>query len=214
MRKASDFATLDLPAVTLAEVHRFDDAVTIHDPVAFVAELEEFMRDKIASAGRDGAASPVMKTLRDKATALKSTGASWEPSATELQRGRAIILREFAQPQNLPLAEFAKLANKSRQQIYKDIAAKRLLALSVGARGQRLPDWQLDPARQQLTQAVLAQAGHVDAWTVFHTLSEPMEALQDRSPVGAVRQRNLPDILRAVFNALGIRSPKVTLEHA
>src|SRR3546814_7569787 len=41
-------------------------------------------------------------------------------------------LEAFNQPHNLPPAEFAKLADKSRQQIYKDILARRLLALNVG----------------------------------------------------------------------------------
>jgi hypothetical protein len=213
MRKALNFTSHEFPAVTLAEVHRFDNAATIHDPVAFVAELEEFMRDKLAWGGQNAAPTPISEAMRRKAAALKATQ-PWGPSSTELQRGRAAMLKEFTQPRNLPLAEFAKLANKSRQQIYKDIAAKRLLALSVGARGQRLPDWQLDPLQQQLTQAILAQTDEVDAWTLFHTLSEPMEGLGGQPPIKAVGPRNLPEIVKAVFNALGIRPRKATLEHA
>ena len=65
----------------------------------------------------------------------------WAPNETDVQRGRAVLLETFNQPHNLPPAEFAKLADKSRQQIYKDILARRLLALNVGPRGQKLPDW-------------------------------------------------------------------------
>ena len=115
------------------------------------------------------------------------------------------MLREFTQPQNLPLAEFAKLAHKSRQQIYKDIVAKRLLALSVGVRGQRLPDWQLDPTRLKLTQEVLAQAHDVDAWTLFHSLCEPLAGLRGRSPLNTVRPGNLAGVVKAVLNALSAR---------
>ncbi len=50
-----------------------------------------------------------------------------------------MLLETFNQPHNLPPAEYAKLADKSRQQIYKDILARRLLALNVGPRGQNCP---------------------------------------------------------------------------
>jgi hypothetical protein len=82
------------------------------------------------------------------------------------------MLRLFEQPQNLPLPEFARLAHKSRQQIYKDLAAKprRLLALSVGPRKQRLPDWQLDPLRLRLTQDYLSfDLATALMESVFHT---------------------------------------------
>lgn len=90
------------------------------------------------------------------------------------------MLRVFEEPQNLPLAWFAQLARKSRQQIYKDLSAHP----------RRLPEWQLDPMRLRLTQQVLKQAADLDPWTLFHALSGPLEALAGRSPVEAVTAGN------------------------
>ncbi|RNK52386.1 integrase, partial [Xanthomonas vasicola pv. vasculorum] len=71
------------------------------------------------------------QTLARKAAALRAE-TRWAPNETEVQRGRTALLKTFNQPHNLPIPEFAKLADKSRQQIYKDILARRLLALNVG----------------------------------------------------------------------------------
>src|SRR5258708_30912814 len=66
-------------------------------------------------------------------------------------------------PDNLPLGVFAKLAGKSRPQINREIEGRRLLSLAMGNRGQRIPDWQLDPVRQEFIQSVLLRAEGVDA---------------------------------------------------
>ena len=50
-----------------------------------------------------------------------------------------MLLESFNQPHNLPIPEYAKLADKSRQQIYKDILARRLLALNVGRAARSCP---------------------------------------------------------------------------
>ena len=115
------------------------------------------------------------------------------------------MLKTFNQPHNLPIPEFAKLADKSRQQIYKDILARRLLALNVGPRGQKLPDWQLDPVKQQLTQAVLQEVEGIDNWTIYGALSEPLEGLGGRSPVDAVTPDLIDKVSEAVFNVLGVQ---------
>lgn len=76
--------------------------------------------------------------------------------------------------------------------------------VSVGPRRQRLPDWQLDPSGLQLTRAVLAVAPEVDAWTVYRALSEPLDALDGRVPVEAVRPGNVGAVVDAVLGALGL----------
>ena len=148
----------------------------------------------------------VERTLTRKASALRADK-PWVPQETDIQRGRAIQLDEFGQAHNLPLQEFARLANKSRQQIYKDIDARRLLALNVGPRGRKLPDWQLDPVRQRLTQTVLLGVENIDNWTIYRALSEPLESLGGRSPVDAVTPDSIDDMARAVFNVLGVHAP-------
>jgi len=51
-------------------------------------------------------------------------------------------------------ADFVRLAYKSRQQICKDIAARRMLAQDIGHRGQRVRDCQLESPRLHLTRPV------------------------------------------------------------
>ena len=152
-------------------------------------------------------AAPAVQTVEQilarKAAALRAD-TRWNPRETDIQRGRAAMLEAFEQPHNLPLPRFARLAHKVRQQIYKDIAAHRLLALNVGPRGQRLPDWQLDPVKQRLTQAVLEGASGVDAWTLYRALSDPLEGLGGRSPVEAVTEDSIETVAKAVFNVLGV----------
>jgi len=68
---------------------------------------------------------------------------------SDIQRERAEMSATFEVSSNLPLLVFARLAGKSRDQINRDIKARRLLLLSQGNRGQRIPYWQLDPWRHK-----------------------------------------------------------------
>jgi len=45
------------------------------------------------------------------------------------------MLAIYEAPTNLPLPAFARLAGKSRDQINRDIKARRILSLSLGNRG-------------------------------------------------------------------------------
>ena len=205
MPKTLGFIADHLPRVTVEDVRRFAATVEIRDAGAFAAELQAFVHERVEAvelpAGLE--METVGKTLARKAAALRA-GTRWVPGETDIQRGRAVLLDAFEQPHNLPLAEFAKLADKSRQQIYKDIIARRLLALNVGPRGQKLPDWQLDPVKQQLTQTVLQEVEGIDNWTIYRALSEPLEGLGGRSPVEAVTPGTIDDVANAVFNVLGV----------
>jgi hypothetical protein len=127
-----------------------------------------------------------------------------QPVVTDIQRERAQMLATFEAPHNLPLPVFAKLTGKSRHQINREIQSGRLLSLNLGNRGQRIPDWQLDPVRQQLIHTVLERADGVDRWTLYRTLTEPMDRLQGRAPVEAVTLHNLQEAAGAVFSALGV----------
>ena len=207
MPKTLEYIADHLPKVTVDEVRRFSDTVEIRDAQAFAAELEAFVQERLESVDLPSSmeieVETVEQTLARKTAALRAD-TRWAPRETEIQRGRAAVLEAFDQPHNLPLPDFARLANKSRQQIYKDIEARRLLALNVGPRGQRLPDWQLDPVTQRLTQIVLQAAPEVDAWTLYRALSEPLEGLAGRSPVEAVTADSVDAVAKAVFNVLGL----------
>lgn len=159
------------------------------------------------AAAHPVAPSPLQQDLQRRAESLRAT-ARWSPGGAQLRRGREAMLEDFDQPHNLPLAGFARLAGKSRQQIYKDIDAGRLLALNVGRRGQRLPDWQLDPVCLALTQAVRAgvqaQGDDIDVWTLYRALSEPLAALGGQAPVQAVRPGSVAATAAAVLGTLGL----------
>lgn len=204
MRKAQAAAAMDRPLVTPTEVRRFDKVVTVRDRGAFLFELDRLVREKLAAVGNAAGETTLTETLRRKAESLRAA-APWTPSAADVQRGRAEMLREFEHPQNLPLADFVRLAHKSRQQIYKDIAARRLLALDVGRRGQRIPDWQLTPPGLQLTRAVLQASEDLDAWTVYRALAQPSEALGGQSPVASVNRSNVDATTRLVLALLGVQ---------
>ncbi len=209
MPKTLEFITDHLRRVTVEDVRRFSKTVEIRDARAFAAELQAFVQERVeavelpASMDVPLQVETAEQTLARKAAALRAD-MRWAPRETDIQRGRAAMLEAFEQPHNLPLSKFVELAHKSRQQIYKDIEAGRLLALNVGPRRQKLPDWQLDPVKQQLTQTVLQGASGIDAWTLYRALSEPLEGLDGRSPVEAVTADSVDAVAKAVFNVLGV----------
>jgi hypothetical protein len=210
MHNSLEIIAAHLPRITADEVvRRFSSTVAIRDAQAFAAELQTFIHERVEAVELPATLEVrVDEESPEQALARKAAGlraqTRWVPGETEVQRGRAILLEAFNQPHNLPLTDFARLANKSRQQVYRDIDARRLLALNVGRRGQKLPDWQLDPVKQALTKSVLQGAPDVDNWTLYRTLSEPLEGLGGRSPVEAVTLDSIDEVAGAVFNVLGL----------
>lgn len=136
----------------------------------------------------------------------------WTPGETDLQRGRAALLEEFQRPHNLTVSQYARLAGVSRQQIYKDLspASPKLLALSIGKAGQRVPDWQLEARPRELTRLVMSAAPELDAWTIYRALSTPSGALGGRAPVDAVKQkgRAIESLATLVLEELGIHAER------
>ena len=62
----------------------------------------------------------------------------------------------------------------------------------------------MDPVRLNLTRQVLKLAEDLDPWTLFRALSDPLDALDGRSPVDAVTAGNLDEIVAKVRSALGL----------
>ncbi len=204
------------PPVTLApasgfnlshdDIQRFNGVATILDEAGFARTLTAFILEKFQSIKSPAPSNPeadLLTQLQTRAKALRAE-TRWQADARQLQRARVQMLKEFNTPNNLPLAQFAKLANKSRQQIYKNVAAKRLLALVLGSRGLRIPDWQLDPMRLELTRRLMAKAVDIDEWTVFHALALPLDSLQGKSAVEALHKSNFDAVLSTVLNDLGL----------
>lgn len=184
--------------ITQNYVDEFADVATIRDKRAFSARLATVIEREVARAMHPHHVEPASSPTSFRADQR------WLPSATELQRGRALLLKTFGQPHLLTVPAFAALAGKSRQQVYKDIENHRLLALSIGARGCRIPDWQLDEVKKGLTQALFRRAIAVDAWTIYYALSQPSPALAGKAPVETVSVANANDVLRVVLEQLGV----------
>ena len=132
MPNAIEFIADRLPRVTVEDVRRFADTVEIRDATAFAAELQAFVHERVEAVKLP--ANLAGETVEHALSARLRADTRWAPTETDVQRGRAVLLEAFNQPHNLPIPEYAKLADKSRQQIYKDILARRLLALNGGAR--------------------------------------------------------------------------------
>ncbi|MCW2478011.1 tyrosine-type recombinase/integrase [Candidatus Symbiopectobacterium sp. NZEC135] len=114
---------------------------------------------------------------------------------TEIQKKRIDMLNIYEKPHNLSVSQFAKLAGKSRDQINREIKANKLLTINIGNRGQRIPDWQLDPIKQKLIQSVLKLSEKVDSWTVYQALSNKIKKLNNQSPIDVVNANNLHEII-------------------
>lgn len=130
-----------------------------------------------------------------------------QPILTDIQRERAAMVATFEAPENLPVPVFGKLAGKSRDQINREIKGRRLLSLTLGNRGHRIPDWQLDPVRHQFTRAVMEREPEIDSWVLYCVLSKPLEDLSARVPVEVVTLKNLDQVTDAVCAHLAAAHP-------
>jgi integrase len=130
-----------------------------------------------------------------------------QTAMTDIQRERAYMLATFQSVHNMVLPAFAKLVGKSRAQITREIQRGKLLALSLGNRGYRIPDWQLDPIKDRLTQEVVARSTCGDCWHVYQALTQPLDALNGRSAIEAVTGGNVAYIVELVLEAATPASP-------
>ena len=191
-------APLKMP-VTVDDLRKFNGSV---DERRFKAALAEFLRDHGAPLDQ----AEVVSDMRRRAAAQRCD--AWQPSESELARGRAAQLARYNASSNLPIARFAELDNRSRQQIYNDIHGRKLLAIRAGSGAQRLPDWQLLARPRALTAAVLAQASDIDAWTAYDALTSNYEQFGDAPAVEVARAADPAtlELLRlAVLDRLGYR---------
>lgn len=122
-----------------------------------------------------------------------------KPKLSELQRERLKVLEVFEGPDNLVVADYARLAGKSRRWITYEIQAGNLLSIQLGNKGQRVPVWQLEPLKRELVQTVLKQLPRgVDTWDIYHALQRPLEALGGCWPLDAVTPDKVKEIARLV----------------
>lgn len=126
---------------------------------------------------------------------VESRGEIGGSEVSDIQKERAEMLAAFEAPNNLPLPTFARLAGKSRDQLNRDIKARRLLSVSLGNRGQRIPDWQLDPLKLKLVLAVFEALPAIGAWDVYRMLTNPHAKLRGNAPRTAITLDNFEELV-------------------
>lgn len=129
--------------------------------------------------------------------------ARWKPTVHQLRRGRVLMLKEFWNPRNLTVEQFAKIAKKSRSQIYQYVRRRKLLAISVGRRVQHIPGWQIDDAKKKLTRTMLQKARNVDEWTLYFALSNPNNAFSGKPPIDIVTSGNVDQVACVLIAQFG-----------
>lgn len=151
------------------------------------------------------AAAPIVVTPNDAGIAFQRLSQVPPPPIREselevsaIQREREAMVAIYESPSNLPVPLFAKLAGKSKDQINRELKAGKLLSISLGNRGQRVPDWQLVPLKDKLTQVLMKQCPQVDSWELYRMLAQPHPGLADRAAIDVVTPTNLDAVVRAV----------------
>ncbi|MFT3803408.1 MAG: tyrosine-type recombinase/integrase [Burkholderiaceae bacterium] len=129
-----------------------------------------------------------------------------EIAISDLQSERMQMIATYEAPGNLPVVQYARLAGKSRDQINREIKAGKLLTLTMGNRGQRIPEWQLDPLKQRLAQTVMQRVAGVDSWQLYRELMTPRAFLDGRSVVDALSTENLHEIIALLCAKLDQRN--------
>lgn len=141
---------------------------------------------------------PLVTAATHRLPAVSLPRSVMDAPVSDIQRKRMELVDLFLAPHNLPVAEFAKMAGKSRRWISYEIQAGNLLALNLGNRGQRVPDWHLDPVKHALIQAVLKLNRGADPWQIYHALVQPRAALRGRSVLDSVSASNLDKLIVTV----------------
>lgn len=121
-----------------------------------------------------------------------------DPEVSAIQRKREEILAIYESPSSLPVPLFGKLAGKSKDQINRELKAGKLLSISLGNRGQRVPDWQLLPIKHKLAQVLMNQCPHVDSWDLYCMLTRPHPGLGERAAIDMVTPDNLGMIVQVI----------------
>ncbi|MCY1399931.1 Prophage CP4-57 integrase [compost metagenome] len=147
-------------------------------------------------------AMPLMSAVAQRLPAVTAPRSVMEQPLSDVQRKQMELVDVFESPHNLPVVEFAKMAGKSRRWISYEIKAGNLLALNLGNRGQRVPDWHLDPLKHELVQSVLKLSRGADPWQIYHALLQPRAMLRGRSALEGATANNLDKIIMTVVTSV------------
>jgi len=143
-------------------------------------DLEEVIHEKVI----DNVKAPEMASRITRLPAVLPRRPGFRDTATDAQRERLERLEIFNAPDNLSVVDFAEAIGKSRQSVNYDVRAGKLLALTLGNLGRRIPDWHLDPLKDRFIQAVLTHAWDMDCW--FPRRTEPVFPPRSEPPLSMV----------------------------
>ncbi|MCL2590569.1 MAG: tyrosine-type recombinase/integrase [Betaproteobacteria bacterium] len=121
---------------------------------------------------------------------------------SEEQRKRMEKIDTFDLPHNLPVATFARMAGKSIRTLNYQIATGHYLALTLGNRGKRIPDWHLDPHKHALIESVLKLTNCTDPWQIYRALSSPDSRLNNLPPIELAKSMERVTLVMAVCERL------------
>lgn len=83
------------------------------------------------------------------------------------------------------------------------------MTLRIGNRGQRIPEWHLDPIKNQFTCSLLKKVGDVDSWQLYRVLTQACERLSGQTPIGVVREDNVDEVIAIVNDLLNFSTPQI-----
>ncbi|MFV0601446.1 MAG: tyrosine-type recombinase/integrase [Brachymonas sp.] len=172
--------------------------VSVDEAAANESRKPAAMPAPILIVTKPGDAMPLVSAETHRLPAVPLPRSAMEEPQSDIQRERMALVDVFEAAHNLPVVEYAKMAGKSRRWISYEIKAGNLLALNLGNRGQRVPDWHLDPVKHALIQAVLKLNRGADPWQIYHALLQPRATLRGRSALGSVTATNLDKLIMAV----------------
>ena len=177
----------DLPAPA-------QNALATVDPIRVTPGASPMML--VAQSGTK--AMPLVPVAPQRLPAVPPPRSVEPPVLSDIQRQRAELFDRFNEPHNVPVVEFAKMAGKSRRWINYEIQAGNLLALSVGNRGMKVPDWHLHPIKHALVQAILKMTRGADPWQIYNALTQPRGTLRGRSAIESVTTDNFDRLVTIV----------------
>ncbi|EDW2055309.1 tyrosine-type recombinase/integrase [Salmonella enterica subsp. enterica] len=160
-----------------------------------------------------GEMAPLVSEFVHRLPAVTQTRNTFQEPLSDVQRQRMELVDIFEAPHNLLVVDFAKMAGKSRRWINYEIQAGNLLALNIGNRGQRVPDWHLDPTKHALIQAVLKLNRSADPWQIYHALLLPRENLRGCSAIESVTNCNLDRLINVVSEGVKNTSVLTSVEN-
>ncbi|WP_264041017.1 tyrosine-type recombinase/integrase [Pectobacterium carotovorum] len=131
-----------------------------------------------------------------------------EIPVSDLQRERMEMLAAYEAPHNLPVVQFSRLAGKSKDQINREIQAGKLLTISLGNRGQRVPEWQLVPMKLKLTQMMMKQLPHAEGWDVYRLLTRLHPELDGRAAIDIIAPSNMGNVVQALLSLQAFESDR------